>query len=321
MANDVAPEILELVLERFRQYLKKNATIKELDALIEAGTATYREADIYAVEVGDMLAKAFMDITGEMLPDGKMYYNIAERVVKPALGESYSIVSEMAGKVQKSLNTQAGLGLNAVIPPIDNNRVDGFINKLAEAESFEDIKWLLEEPVRNFAQYIVDDTVRANADFHAKAGLQPKIVRIAEAPRVDYYWKAGKNGKRYGPYMQMMPCAWCQNLAGIYDYEDVKDSGNDVFRRHERCRCIVEYIPGDGRGAQNVWDKTWQEINEDEITARIERIENITTVSQARNFEELQKVLNEMGVMLDPSARKMPFREIKERVITGTFII
>ena len=40
-------------------------------------------------------------------------------------------------------------------------------------------------------------------------------------------------------------CKWCDKLDGIYEYSKVSDTGNDVFRSHKHCRCIVEYDDGD----------------------------------------------------------------------------
>ena len=52
---------------------------------------------------------------------------------------------------------------------------------------------MLREPIINFTQAIVDDAVRANADFQSKAGLNPKIVRTSTRKC----------------------CAWCNSLAGV----------------------------------------------------------------------------------------------------------
>ena len=82
----------------------------------------------------------------------------------------------------------------------------------------------------------MDDCVRENADFQYKAGLSPKIERRT----------VGKC------------CEWCSKLAGTYEYDDVKDRGNDVFRRHKNCHCIVSYNPGDGsKRRQNVHTGRW----------------------------------------------------------------
>lgn len=81
----------------------------------------------------------------------------------------------------------------------------------------------------NFSQSVVDDTVKANADFQYKAGLKPKIIRT----------EAGNC------------CDWCKGLAGVYAYPDVL---KDVYRRHRFCWCTVDYHPGDGK-KQDVWSK------------------------------------------------------------------
>ena len=37
-------------------------------------------------------------------------------------------------------------------------------------------------------------------------------------------------------------CDWCEEVAGTYDYFEVKDKGNDVWRRHLGCQCDIEFI-------------------------------------------------------------------------------
>ena len=71
-----------------------------------------------------------------------------------------------------------------------------------------------------------------NADFHAKAGLKPKLTR----------------------YVNSEHCEWCDKLAGTYDYPVDKI----IYARHENCDCVVEYHPKDGRGIQNSHTKGWR---------------------------------------------------------------
>ena len=54
--------------------------------------------------------------------------------------------------------------------------------------------------------------------------------------------------------MKYKYCKRCSSLAGVYEYPDVPE---DVYRRHENCRCTVEYDPGDGKKLQNVHTKKW----------------------------------------------------------------
>ena len=76
-------------------------------------------------------------------------------------------------------------------------------------------------------------------------------------------------------------CEWCEKLAGTYNYEDVRDTGNNVFRRHRHCRCTVEFITNGKR--QNVHTKRWKKyddtviINTQEKKPRVLHKEDILT--------------------------------------------
>lgn len=232
--KDIAPELLERIRADFLALLG--------DAQPKADT--YTAAAAYAELVGSALAEAFRrNLTADVLPDGRLYWNIADRVVRPLLEEDYAKIADAAVAAQQALNRQAQIGIAPQRAVLDDDRVNGLLNKLAEAERFEDVAWSLNEPVRTFSRMAVDDALKANVDFQGRAGLRPRVVRIAESGC----------------------CKWCSALAGTYDYPHVP---KDVYRRHERCRCRVEYDPGEGR-RQNVWNKTWTEPEQhDKIEAR-----------------------------------------------------
>ena len=177
------------------------------------------------------MADAFSEhLSSANLPHGKLFYNIADRVVRPLLEEDFKLVANAAAEVQKALNQKAGIHIKAQTATVDADRVDGIIESLAKAEQYDNIAWLLEEPLVNFSLGAVTETLRANFEFHGKAGLNPKIIQKCES-------KA---------------CKWCRNLAGTYSYMD--DFDRNVFRRHQRCRCTVLYDPGNGK-YENVHSK------------------------------------------------------------------
>ncbi|MCD7917628.1 MAG: hypothetical protein LUF84_04085 [Clostridiales bacterium] len=232
MAEDIAPALLEELQATFLENLENDKTAATLLEKIQNGTANYEIAGNYAEQVGAALADAFSAIlTADALPDGKMYWNIADRVVRPLLEQDYELVSDAAVQMQTALNQAAGIGIKAQKAALNTDRVDGLLNKISAADSYDDVAWALGEPVRTFSRSVVDDTLKTNAEFQSRSGLQPKIVRKAE----------------------FKCCEWCSALAGTYEYPNVPD---DIYRRHENCRCTVEYDPGDGR-RQNVWTKQW----------------------------------------------------------------
>lgn len=237
---DIAPELLKKIQNHFHSEYANNDLIKRLFVKIQNGTATYKEANEFAIEVGDILARAYKsNLSSSVLPDGKMYYNIAKSILNPTMENNYNLITNVTNQIQTSLNSAAGIGIKPITPKLNQDRIDGIINRVSSEDVFDDVSWILDEPVKNFSQSIVDDSIKVNSEFHAKAGLQPVITR-----------------KLSGGC-----CDWCAALAGTYSCPDVP---KDVYRRHQRCRCTVDYIPGNGK-IQNVHTKQWQTQEERDI--------------------------------------------------------
>jgi len=178
--EDIAPGLLEKIRASFAESISKNTTIAQLRQAIQNGTATYIEAEEFAYEVGVALSEAFsLHLSASVLPEGKLHFNIAEKVLRPMFEDDHKMVSEIATQVQTALNLKAGIRIKAQTAKLDIDRIEGFINKLSVAENFDDVAWVLRDPVVNFSQSVVESVLKANVDFQGKAGLRPKIIRKA----------------------------------------------------------------------------------------------------------------------------------------------
>ena len=258
MVEDIVPSLLKKIKSEFEGARLDSEVLKDLLSKLQHSKASYLDANQYAIEIGEILSEALgASLTNETLPDGKIYYNIAQRVLTDVLGRNHELVSDYAEQVQKNLNSEAKIGLTAQVPELNQDRIDGLVNRLASEESFDDVKWLLVDPIVIFSQSIVDDSIRKNAEFHHKVGLSPKIVR-----RVVGH-----------------PCKWCKSLEGSYNYPEVP---KDIYRRHGNCRCTVDYHPGNGK-KQNVHTKRWAESQK---SAKIEVLKGVglPVQSGARNY-------------------------------------
>lgn len=234
MATDIVPELMEKIQREFNHKISRNKKIQRIQEMIENGTATYEQAYEFAQEVGEALAQAFeTNISSEMLPDGHMYFNIADRILNSTLETNHVLVANVSVEIQEILNRQARLGLKGIKPELNRHRIKSIIERIVHEELFDNVSWMIGEPIVNFTQSVVDDTIKANAHFQYESGLFPKIIRIVHGSE---------------------PCDWCKKVAGVYKYPDVPE---DVYKRHDRCRCVVEYDPGDAR-RQNVWSKEWR---------------------------------------------------------------
>lgn len=246
--NDISIELLEKIKELFDLSYGQSKKIESALSLLEKGGATYDDAQKYAIEVGEILADALGVISKDQLPNGKMYYNIARKILEPTLSNNYNLISDYSTQVQSKLNQSANIGLKSVSSELNENRIHGIAWKASQADDFDDAKWLLKDPVVQFSQSVVDDTLKSNADFHYKTGRIPTIKRTIHGDA----------------------CAWCMNLAGTYRYPDVPDN---VYQRHRDCRCVVTYDPRDGRGVQNVHTKQWDSKKNREKISNLEEIQ------------------------------------------------
>lgn len=228
MDKDIVPELLELIDKLFVEKNSNNQIIKNAVLALKHGTATYDDVNKLSVAVGKDLASTLESvITKEVLPDGKMYFNISDRVLKQTLEKNYDIVSGYAIKVQDLINKNAGVHLKAQVPTINKNKIKGLVEKISSVDDFEKVSWVLDEPIVTFTQSIVDDFLRKNIKFQNDSGLKPKITRQTVGNA----------------------CDWCKKLAGVYSY---KETPNDVFRRHDRCRCRTNYSVN--KNVKNIWE-------------------------------------------------------------------
>lgn len=289
--EDIAPKLYEQIKEEYDRKITNSERLSTLSKKLEKGAATYKEAHEFAIESGEILSQVFQNnLSSSVLPDGKLYYNIAERIIRPMMGDLYEGVADYSKEVQTLLNKKQKIGIKAIKSEINEDKIQGIINITSGKEKFDDIAYMLGEPIVNFSQTIVDDTVRANADFQYKSGLSSKIIRTS-------------TGKC---------CKWCDNLAGVYEYEEVSDTGNNVFRRHKYCKCLVEYDGGDGKRINVHTKKT---ASKDDIERRIENankakketvrsreyyVEKAKEISRnnldGMSLKELRRVATEVGV-------------------------
>ena len=206
--NDIREPLIEAI--------RNDTKAQKLNELIHSGAGTYNTASEYAIRVGECLAR--------ILRQNAPFESIAEwdleNLIPQALGLDHEYVEQACEQVQLALNADAGLGINYVPPNFDGSRAYGIVAELKDNPEFVNIERTFYDQIVNFSQNVVDQSIRSNATVLNNAGVQSKIVRHPEAGA----------------------CAWCRAVAGTYDYADVRQTGNDVWRRHENCRCTIDFI-------------------------------------------------------------------------------
>lgn len=276
MDKDIAPALIKKINEQFDEEIKNNQKIKSILEKQQMGVVDYTDSFLFAKEVGLALKKSIkQNISEDTLPNGRMYYNIAQRILGPQLKKNYDLISSQCKITQTILNQKAHIGLNALVPEYNIEKTRSIINYISNADRYSTREKSFLNALETNAKSIVDDSVRENADFHYRSGLRPKIVRTS----------IGRT------------CKWCQEVAGSYNYEDVKDTGNNVFRRHANCDCTVVYDPRDGsKKVQDVHSKIWKSAQIDD-KMKIYSNDNLTKKERSailRYFSSEAYKLNEL---------------------------
>lgn len=217
---DIGEELLRAVRRDFRQELgDKDSKLAKILKRIQDGKGTFQDVALFSKECGAALSEAIAkNVTPDRLPNGQLYYNIANTVLRATLKDNYDLVNMVAQAAQEQTDSKLNIHLAPKQAPFPEDRIHKIINGAADQTADSDtIKRRLDAPVRNVTESFYDDFVEENAEFRDEAGLKTYLVRQT-------------NGKC---------CDWCASLAGRYLYEDAPE---EVFAKHDNCTCTVEYI-------------------------------------------------------------------------------
>ena len=195
------------------QAIEDNPKLWEQVLKLDSGAGTYTEVNDIAAYLGDKIAEGLVDSYSPEL--------LAEYMVA-----GHDIVSMLAEAAQKNLNDAAGIGLAPMKTKPPNARISAMATELG-AIAPEKLADELANTIPPEILAMVDAIVKYNADFQAKAGLKPIIVRT---------WSGSY------PSHDTKHTDWCKNLAGKYAYGS---EPKNVYARHKGCRCKVEYFPSE----------------------------------------------------------------------------
>lgn len=219
--------VVKKVIDSFYNYYTADKRITSLCGRVRDGTATFAEANEYSIRCGNLLAKAYK----QSLDMEALDYDSALQLIQRPLLNNQSLIAKYCGGVQRNMNEKLGMQIKPVLPDPDMDRMMGLVKAISEAEP-EDAISLFDEPIINYSQAVVDDSIRENASFYSDLGFRPQIIREYEGPH-------DERG-------QTVDCQYCLNLAGTYDYADVRGSGSEIYKRHEGCRCTLTFVPSKG---------------------------------------------------------------------------
>lgn len=238
---DIGAELLKKIRAEFQSRCRADKYIQSVLKKIDGGTAEMEEVALLSKRLGLRASQAIgAYVNASALPDGKMYYNIADTILTGVLKDNYDVINSAAAECQKALDSQAGINITPQQAAFPTERVQAVVNAASAPDIAEEVMIRrMTAPAQNITESFYNDYVQKNVKLRSDAGLDCYIIR-----------------NDHGGC-----CKWCSKLAGKYHYPE--DVPKDVYRRHDNCGCTVTYL--NGRKAQNVWSKTKWNISDEEL--------------------------------------------------------
>ena len=147
MAVDIGADLLLAITEAFQKAYDQDITIRVLEKRLNGGKAHLEDAARYSERVGELLANVYGELlSSEVLPNGRMYWNIAQKVIQEPLVNNYNLVAEASVNALTAHNAENGVGLRAQKPALNQERITGLMNKVSDAEHYDDVVFALDEP-------------------------------------------------------------------------------------------------------------------------------------------------------------------------------
>lgn len=131
--KDIVPELYEQIKKSYNCNLGRNQTVKACEKRLGKGNMDFSDLTEYAGAIGDCAGKALAEgLKEENLPNGLLYWNIAERTIGELLREVFKKVTDAAKQIQKADDEKTGISLTATVPDFPKRRIKDLQDVLIE---------------------------------------------------------------------------------------------------------------------------------------------------------------------------------------------
>lgn len=222
----------EAIQKEYTKEIRKSDKLSTIYKKVKNGTASMEDATEFASMSGKKLGEVSKSQLLKMFPEGAPSYDELMEILPPSFKKNYANVADIYKRIQKQLNRAEGLDLGAIAAEYPADRVNGLIRLISEMQDLSEEFDSIIQKIENASMSTVDDSTRQNVDYTSRLGYKTTVIREFHPEETD---QSAHHEKGY------WECPWCKEVAGEYDYDEVKDAGNDVWRRHDGCHCVITY--------------------------------------------------------------------------------
>lgn len=138
MTQDIAVDLYARISTEFENKLKKDNEAKKFQNKLENNKADLADVSLYARRLGELASEVLIETLDEdELPNGIIYWNIAEKTILPLLKRVHRIVNESAIKAQKIQDAKVGIGINSIAGDFPEERAKAIIQKIVDVSQKE----------------------------------------------------------------------------------------------------------------------------------------------------------------------------------------
>lgn len=129
--KDVAPELLEKLNKTFSQKVAINPQIRSYKKKLEAGKLTERDCALYIRKVVSIASASVTDVMKpKNLPDGKLYWNIAEAVIVPFLKGVITKMNNIAVNTMKDSDKKQNINIKIQELRYPDGQIRSYLNMI-----------------------------------------------------------------------------------------------------------------------------------------------------------------------------------------------
>lgn len=136
MTEDIVPKLNEAINKAFDSRVKNDKQMQKAftgDESIDLG-----DVSLLARKMGGYAYEALKEcLTDDVLPDGILYWNIAQRTIEPLMRKVHELVCQMADAVQIREDKKLKIGIKPVHPEFNTDRLNDILNKVT-SEKYRD---------------------------------------------------------------------------------------------------------------------------------------------------------------------------------------
>lgn len=126
--SDITPALSEAVTEEFNRRIGNDRAVQNFLKRLEEGKATQGNASFYAQRLGTICYETIIDVlTDDALPDGKLYWNIANNIIPPLIKSVHRMVDDAMVQIITAEHSKLGLGIKAVHTEYPKDRIKAVI--------------------------------------------------------------------------------------------------------------------------------------------------------------------------------------------------